>query len=177
MLNAQQSASSSCVIPSCSRRCFNSSGVSRHFVSGSIESSLISLCLNIVSSMTSISEPNSGKSAYLFRHALNSPNACCSSSAFSDSVMISSPPIVIALLIFPTLLCFFSSWFSTPFLSEANSLYGPPSPHYLCPARRPRIRRFHMHRGLASLPDFHAWNGSNPPCPRYETIAQPAHNS
>src|SRR5262249_53892930 len=48
----------------------------------------------------------SGRSAYLLRHALNSPNACCSSSAFSDSVMISSPPIVIALLIFPTLLCF-----------------------------------------------------------------------
>src|SRR5262249_38296657 len=127
--------------------------------------------------MTSISEPNSGKSAYLFRHALNSPNACCSSSAFSDSVMISSPPIVIALLIFPTLLCFFYSWFSIRLLFGANFLTGLLHASCLCPARRPRFRRFHMHRGLGYLPDFHAWNGFNSLCARYETIAQPAHNS
>src|SRR5262249_58147533 len=80
--------------------------------------------------MTSIIERNSGKSAYLLRHALNSSNACCSSSAFSDSVMISSSPIVIALLIFPTLLL--QLIFQSRLLFGANSLAGIPHTILLC---------------------------------------------
>src|SRR5215510_8638514 len=104
--------------------------LSRQFVSSWIESALISPCLNIVSSMTSISDLNSGKSAYLLRQALNSSNACCSSSAFSDSVMISSPPIVIALLIFPTLL--FQLVFQSRLLLGANYLPGFLRPSLRC---------------------------------------------
>src|SRR5262249_35174858 len=111
----------------------------RHFsfLFDSIESSLIFPCLNIVSSMTSIIERNSGKSAYLLRHALNSSNACCSSSAFSDSVMISSPPIVIALLIFPTLLL--QLVFQSRLLFGANFLAGLLRPAF---TRKSRQRYF-----------------------------------
>src|SRR5262249_5311196 len=119
--------------------------------------------------MTSIIDPSSGTSVYLLRHALSSPNACCRSSAFSDSVMTSSSPIVIVVLIFPTLLL--QLVFQSRLFFGADFLAGFLHASCLCPARRPRFRQFHLHRGLRYLPDFHAWHWFNTLSARHEAIA------